>query len=243
MKRFFSLSLVVFVVLANMPALSAEKSSPDVKEKSFEASHGVMVKVRMQGPYDMDTPLQIVCYLKHKAAGDKTLGAAVELDKKLGGVITSLRNRGEFLGDELETLLLTPPKNGIKPKQLLLIGLGEENSLSLERMERVGRIALREAAKLGVKRPAFAPLIRDQGNSSLGTGDVEKAIITGVLLAYDTEKRLQKEGLATTFTLEEWVVEAGPDYFEDTLIGVQKAINEAKAAAAKRPSVPYANSK
>ena len=124
---------------------------------------------------------------------------------------------------------------------LLLVGLGDEDSLSLERMERVGKIALREAAKLGVKRAAFAPLLRDQGNAKLGTGDVEQAVTRGMLLAYDTEKRLQKEGLGKSFTLEEWAVEAGPDYFDDTVKGVQKGIEEAKAAAAKRPSDPYAS--
>ena len=131
----------------------------------------------------------------------------------------------------------------IKPKMLLLIGLGDEDLLSLEPMERVGKVALREAAKLGVKRAAFAPLIRDQGNSKLGTGDVEQAVSKGVLLAYDTEKRLQKEGLAKSFTLEEWVVEAGPDYFDDTVKGIERGIEEAKATAAKRPSGPFASGK
>ena len=36
-------------------------------------------------------------------------------------------------------------------------------------------------------------------------------------------------------------MEAGPDYFDDTVKGVQKGIEEAKAAAAKRPSDPYAS--
>jgi hypothetical protein len=143
----------------------------------------------------------------------------------------------------LETLLLTPPKDSIKPKLLLLVGLGEENSLSLERLERIGRTALRTAAKLGVKRVAFAPLIRDQGNSKLDAGDVEQAVTKGLLLSYDTEKRLQKEGLASAFTLEEWVVEAGPDYFDDTVKGVQKGIERAKAEAPKRSSDPYASKK
>jgi hypothetical protein len=243
MKLYRFLPLAVLV----LPIILATSARPEdqkaVKEKSFDASQGLTIKVRMEGPYDADTPLQIVCYFKHKKSGDKTLGAAVELDKKLGGVIASLRNRGEFEGDELETLLLTPPKGTIKPRLLLLVGLGAEDSLSLERMERVGRIALREAAKLGVKRAAFAPLLRDQGNSKLGAGDVEQAITKGLLLAYDTEKRLQKEGLARAFTLEEWAVEAGPDYFDDTVKGVQKGIEEAKVGAGKRSSVPYGNTK
>jgi len=61
-----------------------------------------------------------------------------------------------------------------------------------------------------------------------------------MLLAYDTEKRLQKEGLAKAFTLEEWVQEAGPKYFADTVPGVKKAIREAAAAIDARSSRPSA---
>ncbi len=188
-------------------------------------------------------PLQVVCYFKHKKGGDKTLGAAVELDRRLGGVIASLRNRGEFVGDEQETLLLTPPRGTIKPKRLLLVGLGDEGSLSLDTMERVGRTALRQAAKLGVKRVAFAPLLRDQGNDKLAIGDVETAVIRGMLLAYDTDKRLQKEGLAKAYTLEEWVVEAGPAFFDDTVAGVEKGVAGARKAAEDRPGDPYGKKK
>src|SRR5712692_2650823 len=147
-------------------------------------------------------------------------GVGVELDKRLGGVIASLRERGEFVGDQLETLLITPPKDSIKAKALLLIGLGDEHALSLQVMERVGRVSLREAARLGVRRVAFAPLIRDQGNSKLGTGDVAAAVMRGMLLAYDTEKRLQREGLTRAFTLDHWNVEAGAKYFDETATAV-----------------------
>jgi len=242
MKTIRFVVLAMLSCVAGIPLHAGDKTATEgVKEKAFDAPGKLTIKVRMEGPYDADTPLQVVCYFKHKKAGDKTLGAAVELDKRLKGVIASLRDRGEFAGDELETLVLTPPKDTIKPKLLLLVGLGNEDSLSLDRMERVGRVAMREASRLGVKRAAFAPLLRDQGNSKLGTGDVERAVTRGVLLAYDTEKRLQEEGLAKAFTLEEWAVEAGPDYFDDTVAGIRKGIEEAKAAATKRPSDPYAD--
>jgi len=67
---------------------------------------------------------------------------------------------------------------------------------------------------------------------------VETAVVRGMLLAYDTEKRLQKEGLAKAFTLDEWHVEAGPDYFDDTVIGVRKAIEEATTAIQDRGHAP-----
>jgi hypothetical protein len=209
------------------------------KETSVAAPGGTKVTVRMQGPYDADVPLQVVCYFKHKESGDKTFGAAVALDEKLGGLIASLRTRGEFRGDELETLLFDLPAGTIKPKRLLLIGLGDESSLSLDRLERVGRVALREGVKLGARAMAFAPLIRDQGNEKIRTGDVATAVVRGVLLAYDTEIRLQKQGFAKSYTLEEWVEEAGPSYFDETIAGVKKAVAQARDSVEAREPKPY----
>jgi hypothetical protein len=193
----------------------------------------------MEGPYTADVPLQVVCYFKYTPQGAKRMsGAPVELDKRLGGVIASLRERGEFVGDQLETILITPPKGSIKARALLLVGLGDEEALSLKLMETVGTVSLREAARLGVRRVAFAPLIRDQGNKKLGTGDVETAVVRGMLLAYDTQKRLEKEGLSKDFILEEWNVEAGPTYFDETVTGIQKAIAQAQKAIADRSADP-----
>jgi leucyl aminopeptidase len=243
MKMSRRLLCVVLPLMASMFTSSPVKAQ-DVKEKAFNAPNNVKIKVRMEGPYTADVPLQVVCYFKYTPEGAKRMtGAPVELDKELGGVIASLRERGEFTGDEAETLCLTPPKNSIKAKALLLVGLGPEESLSLKVMERVGRASLRAAAKAGVKRVAFAPLIRDQGNSKLPTGDVEIAVVRAMLLAYDTEVRLQKEGLAKPFALEEWIVEAGPAYFDETVTSAEKAIQQANAALKDRNTEPYIRAK
>ena len=146
-------------------------------------------------------------------------------------------------GDQLETLLLTPPRDAIKAKALLLVGLGDEDALSLKLLEGVGRVALREAARLGVSRVAFAPLIRDQGNTALPTGDVETAVVRAMLLAYDTERRLQKEGFAKAYALEEWWVEAGPAYYDETVMGAKKASADATDLIKSRGSKPYVSGK
>jgi hypothetical protein len=231
----FATALGAAVVCGLAPAADTKVPANQV----LEGTNGVRLVVRAQGPYDADVPLQVVCYFKHKKAGDRTLGAAAELDKRLGGVIASLRNRSEFAGDEQETLLLTPPRGTIKPRLLLLVGLGDEGSLALGTMERAGQTALRQAARLGVKRVAFAPLLRDQGNDKLAVGAVETAVIRGVLLAYDTDRRLQKEGLAKDYTLEEWVVEAGPAYYDETVAGVRSAIAQAADAVKARDPKAY----
>jgi hypothetical protein len=233
-------SLLSIIILTGLAW--ADETPDNVKEKALDAPNAVKIKVRMEGPYTADVPLQVVCYFKYTPEGAKRMsGAPVELDKRLGGVIGSLRERGEFVGDQLETLLIIPPKDAIKAKALLLVGLGDEDTLSLKLIEGVGRVAVREAARLGVSRVAFAPLIRDQGNSKFPTGDVADAVVRGMLSAYDTDKRLQKEGLSKDFTLEAWNVEAGQMYFDETVTGVQKAIDQAGALIKERRTEPYSN--
>ena len=239
-----NLSLLAIIALLGLVASTRSDDTADVKEKALDAPNNVKIKVRMEGPYTADVPLQVVCYFKYTPEGAKKMsGAPVELDKRLGGVIGSLRERGEFVGDQLETLLIIPPKDAIKAKALLLVGLGDEDALSLKLMEGVGRAAVREAARLGVSHVAFAPLIRDQGNSKFPTGDVAAAVVRGMLSAYDTDKRLQKEGLSKEFTLEAWNVEAGQMYFDETVSGVQKAIDQAGALIKERRTEPYSNRK
>jgi hypothetical protein len=230
----------LFTVLL-LGLLSTRGRADNVKETVLEGSDDVKIKIRMEGPTTAETALQVVCLFKHKDSGDKMLGAAVELDKDLHGVISSLRNRGEFAGDALETMVIVPPAGTIKPKLLLLVGIGDESSFSLDRMEEVGRVAVREASRLGASRIAFAPLVRDQGNSQFGTGDVGHRVIRGLLSAYDTDRRMQKEGLAKPYTLEEWSEEAGPAFFGDTVDGAKKAISDAKALIQGRSTKSFAS--
>src|SRR5712691_4644288 len=113
MRRTPFAALLAIALLAGLVRSDARKD--EVKEKSFDAPNKVAIKVRMEGPYTADVPLQIVCYFKYTPEGAKRMkGAPVELDKELGGVIASLRERGEFVGDRLETICITPPKGSIK---------------------------------------------------------------------------------------------------------------------------------
>jgi hypothetical protein len=235
---------ILFKLIAFWLILGSFAYAQGVKEKVVAAPNQLTIKVRMEGPYTADAPLQVVCYFKYTPEGMKRMsGAPVELDKHLGGVITSLRERGEFVGDDMETILVIPPQGSIKAKALLLIGLGDEATLSLEKMERVGKVALREAGRLGVKKVAFAPIIRDQGNSAFSAGDVARSVIRGVILANDTERRLQKESLGKPFTLEEWSEEAGPDYFDETVAAAEKAVKEAHSTITARPASNYTTDK
>src|SRR3954454_8262153 len=63
-----------------------------VREKAIAGPRSIALKVRMEGPYTADMPIQIVCYFRYTEDGAKRMtGAPVELDKELGGVINALR--------------------------------------------------------------------------------------------------------------------------------------------------------
>jgi hypothetical protein len=243
-KRLAALLALLTVALAGLTATgwSAEPAKPGT-ERSVDGPEGLAIKVRVVLPQKQESDLQILCFFKHKKEGDKVLYAIKDFDDLLGGLMTSLRNRGEFVGEALETIVITPPPGKISGKKLMLVGLGEEEKLSLELMQQIGTIAIREAARMGARRVAFGAAIRDQGNEKLPVGDVAGRVLTGVILAHDTEKRLQKEGYGFKELPVEWIQEAGPDYFADTVVGVDDYVKKAKAELKKRSSEPLSKSK
>jgi hypothetical protein len=60
---------------------------------------GIAFSVKMTGPYAQETDWQIICAFKHKASGDTYQGAMKDFDAKVGGLLSSLRNRGEIVGE------------------------------------------------------------------------------------------------------------------------------------------------
>lgn len=241
-RIWIALSILVGVIAVG-PAFP---QAPNVKRgdvKSLDGPHGLKVRVRVMVPQKQETDLLFLCFFKHKEKGDIVLDVIQQFDDQLGGLIASLRNRGEFSGEELETILINPPAGSIDAKKLMLIGLGEESKLSLKTMRRIGVVAMREAARLGVKRAAFGAAIRDQGNEKLSVGDVGKEVVEGAVLAFDTEKRLHKENLGGGIALEEWIYLAGPKYFLDVVPGVRQGLASAMTAAKARSGEPYSKSK
>ena len=202
---------------------------------------GITLSVKMVGPYMEPADLQIVCLFKHKLAGDTYQGAAKETDEKLGGILSSLRNRGEFMGETGETFLFTPPPGSIPAKQFMVIGLGEEKELSLDTLRIIGRIAAREAVRLKAKHVAWAPVIRDEGNTTIDVGEGDRAFAEQMLSAYDTEKRLQAQGLAPNFSIESFVIEAGPTFFDGAVKEVGQGIDSVTIELQKRDSTPFAS--
>jgi hypothetical protein len=216
---------------------AADNSAP--AQKTFDAPRGLKVSVKMIGPYSEPADLQIICLFKHKPSGDTYQGAAKDTDQHLHGLLSALRNRGEFVGELGETFLFSPPSGSIPAKRFMVIGLGDEKDLSLDSVRAVGRLAAREAVRLQAKHVAWAPVIRDEGNTTIDVGEGDRAFIEQLISAYDTEKRLQEQGLAPAFSIEDIVIEAGPTYFEGAAKQVEAGIESVAAQLGQRITSPY----
>jgi hypothetical protein len=229
----FGLTLIV-------AGAGGSEASAGPKENVFETRPlGIEVSIKMVGPYMQPADLQMICLFKHKPAGDTYQGAAKETDEKLGGILSALRNRGEFIGELGETFLFRPRDGSIPARSFLIIGLGEEKDLSLDSLRVIGRIAAREAVRLKAKHVAWAPVIRDEGNTTIEVGEGDRAFIEQMLLAYDTEKRLQVQRLAPEFTIEDLVIEAGPAFFDSAVRQVGEGIHSITTELAQRDGAPY----
>jgi len=235
--RTFVLSLLW---AAFVPIAYAADSTGAPKEHVFDSKPaGIQLSIKMVGPYTEPADLQIICLFKHKQDGDTYNGAAKETDAHLSGLLSAVRNRGEFVGELGETFLFTPAEGSIPARRFMIIGLGEEKDLSLESLRLVGRIAAREAVRLQARHLAWAPVIRDEGNSTIGVGEGDRAFTEQMLSAYDTEKRLQAQGLAPEFSIETLVIEAGPAFFDDAVKQVGDGIAASAADLARRETAPY----
>ncbi|OJV96721.1 MAG: peptidase M17 [Gammaproteobacteria bacterium 39-13] len=220
-------------------SMAGSAFAASIPEKSFNAPHNMKLSVKEIGPVTQNADLQIILLLKHNSNGDQYIEAMSDFNQKLGKLLSSLRERGEFVGELGETLLFTPPAHSITPKKVLLIGIGDEKDLSLEKLRVAGRIAAREAVRLQAKQVSFAPTLRDQGSNVIDVGDGDAAVSEQVILAYDTEKRLQAEKLAPQFDIKEWTIEAGPKYFDAAATKVGEAVKSATAEIEKREKKPY----
>src|SRR5277367_3001555 len=138
------------LALCTLPPIGARAEGTGAPKETPVGSKplGIAFSVKMTGPYAQDADLQIICAFKHKASGDTYQGAMKDSDAKLGGLLSALRNRGEFVGELGESILFVPPKGAIPAKLFLIIGLGDESTLSLDTLRVVGRVAAREAVRL-----------------------------------------------------------------------------------------------
>ena len=235
----FLLSALALVLLT-IQAIPSRADAPP--QKTFAAPNNMQISIEEIGPVTQTTDLQIICIFKHNAAGDQYIEAMQDFNSKQGNFLSAIRDRGEFVGELGETFLYTPPAGSITPKRVLLIGVGDKSSVTIDALRLAGRIAVREAVRLGVTNVSFAPTFRDQGSSTIDVGEGDAATVEQVILAYDTEMKLQAQKLAPAFNISTWTIEAGPKFFDGAVAKVGAIVPIAADEIKQRNSSPYVKS-
>jgi hypothetical protein len=192
------------------------------------ANAPIPIQILEQSPTDTTTDLQVICLFRSSPMN--TLhGSLVEANEKLKGLLERIRKPELFRGELGETLLLAPPKGSLGAKKLLIIGLGDSQSFSPQRMQLVGEILYAEASHLGVTHPFFAPTILDGGITTFTTGQISEQVILGFLRAAATDQALRDAHAAAGPGVTALTYLAGSKYANNTREGIEKAISSLPA--------------
>jgi hypothetical protein len=186
----------------------------------------IPIQVLVESPADTHTDLQVICLFRSSPLN--TLhGSLVEANEKLKGLLDRVRNPKLFRGELGETLLVAPPKGTLGAKKVLIIGLGDSQTFSADRMQLIGEILYAEASRLGVAHPFFAPTILDGGVTKFATGQISEQVVRGFLRAAAIDKTLNDAGASASPSVGALTFLAGAQHASDTRDGIEKAISEA----------------
>jgi hypothetical protein len=188
------------------------------------------VKVLMQSPADTQTELQIICLFR-SSPENALHGSLIETNEKLHGLLDAIRKPGLFDGELGETLLLTPPAGTLGAKRLLIIGLGDSATFTPQTMVGVGKIALREADRLGIAHPFFAATVLDGGVTKYSTGDVAEQVVRGFREALATEAILHSGGASGPVSVVDFTFLAGAKFASNSQAGIDRALGAIAAPA------------
>jgi len=216
---------VSFVCVQAEPARPSPATAPvEGKVTEIQVSRKpIPIRILVQSPADTKTDLQAICLFRSDP--ENTLhGSLSEANLKLNALLDVIRKPGLFRGDLGETLVIVPPLGSISAKKLLVIGLGDSQTFTPQRMEAVGAAFYREANRLGVSHPFFAPTVLDGGVTAFATGDTAREFVSGVLRAIRTEQSLKDAGAAPHTAVRQLTFLAGPAHAKDTQAGIEKAL-------------------
>ncbi len=120
-----------------------------------------------------------------------------DINSLSGGLIEKTLNSGEFKAKS-ESLLLIHMPDKIKPKRILLTGLGKKNKITRERVRKTGGIASSYLNKMGFNKIALS-------TRTIETGDISPAdFLEGSLLSvysFEKYKKVEKKNGIKDFTI------------------------------------------
>ncbi len=124
--------------------------------------------------------------------GEKLQGPVKDIDRELGGAITSIFKDKDFEGKINQTATIYT-LGRLNAERIVLIGLGKENEFTIERLREVAGTSSRSVHKLGINR--FGTTLCTLSVKKKYSVDIAQAVTEGSILSlynfddYKTEKR------------------------------------------------------
>jgi hypothetical protein len=184
-------------------------------------------EAQQTSPLTKETALQIVAIFPFDA-GEQLIPPATELI----AFVAEARTKKAFGKEALKTMLVEPTPSSIKAKRLLAIAWGPRAEFSLERAKAMGKTAMAETLKLGVEDAAFAPIVRDQGVTTIPADEVAAAFVEGAMREVLDEKGADPNKARA---LKHVTYEAGPAFIGAVSKAVPRGVAAAHGAAPKAP--------
>src|SRR5262245_54000843 len=120
-------------------------------------------------------------------------GAARAVDRASGGAVTACLQQGDFSGKKDQVMVLYP-RGRARAKRIILVGLGREGELDLERVRQAAGRAVGKARELGVSE--LATVVPGAGKGALDVEAAAQALVEGSVLAnysYDRYRSKRNE--------------------------------------------------
>jgi len=105
-------------------------------------------------------------------------GAAQAVDKAAGGAVKELLKSGDFTGKNGQIVVLYPTAG--KLKRVIVVGLGPEKDLTLERVRQVSGRAISQARVMGLAH--VATVVHGAGKGGLDPAGAAQAVVEGSVL-------------------------------------------------------------
>jgi leucyl aminopeptidase len=138
------------------------------------------IRIETTSPADFASPLLVLQQFERDGLGGDV---AAELDRRLGGAITRLLERGDFEGRKDETALLYPREGEVGAERVLLVGVGKREDYVVERVRRAVGVAVRVAERIGVSRLALTLGHVDRLSEHMGASFAGRAAVEAAILA------------------------------------------------------------
>ncbi len=106
-------------------------------------------------------------------------GATGAGDAALNGQIRNLISGGDFTG-KFKQIAVLYPQNGISARRLLLVGLGNREEFTLDRVRQVSAAAAQRARSLGATR--LATVVHGGGTGGMDVSVAAQAVVEGAIL-------------------------------------------------------------